>query len=108
MGITLSVLQRLAAPLHTFVGWMSGASGAHAMGVRPGSPVVHLAPTRTCPAWSTLHRTRRDSPRHALRVVRVVDASPAPLGAGRMIISGRMADVCAELDRLAALEAANQ
>lgn len=26
-------------------------------------------------------------------------------GAGRMVISGRMADVCAELDRLVALEA---
>jgi hypothetical protein len=26
-------------------------------------------------------------------------------GAGRMVISGRMADVCAELDRLVAMEA---
>jgi hypothetical protein len=40
-----------------------------------------------------------------LRVVRVVDACHAPAGAGRMVISGRMADVCAELERLAALEA---
>jgi hypothetical protein len=40
-----------------------------------------------------------------LRVVRVVEASRVPAAAGRMIISGRMADVCAELDRLAALEA---
>lgn len=42
-----------------------------------------------------------------LRVVRVVDAAHSPASAGRMVISGRMADVCAELDRLAALEAAH-
>jgi hypothetical protein len=41
----------------------------------------------------------------ALRVLRVCDAQPGPGDAGRMVISGRMADVCAELDRLAAREA---
>lgn len=40
-----------------------------------------------------------------LRVVRVVEASAPRAVAGRMVISGRMADVCAELDRLAAQEA---
>ena len=30
----------------------------------------------------------------------------AEMRAGRMVISGRMADVCAELDRMVALEAA--
>jgi hypothetical protein len=39
-------------------------------------------------------------------VVRVVDGNHTARGAGRMVISGRMADVCAELERLAALEAA--
>ena len=45
-----------------------------------------------------------------LRVIRVNDTSSStsvltanmPKMAGRMVISGRMADVCAELDRLAA------
>ena len=41
-----------------------------------------------------------------LRVVRVVEAGQARTSVGRMVISGRMADVCAELDRLAAREAA--
>jgi hypothetical protein len=45
------------------------------------------------------------SPHRPLRVVRVVDGCHAPASAGRMVISGRMADVCAELDRLAAIEA---
>jgi hypothetical protein len=43
-----------------------------------------------------------------LRVVRVVEPSAPRAVAGRMVISGRLADVCAELDRLAALEAGNE
>jgi hypothetical protein len=42
-----------------------------------------------------------------LRVVRVLEAGQARSAVGRMLISGRMADVCAELDRLAAGEAAH-
>ena len=41
-----------------------------------------------------------------LRVLRVVETGQARASVGRMVISGRMADVCAELDRLAAREAA--
>ncbi len=41
-----------------------------------------------------------------LRVMRVLEAGQAPACVGRMVISGRMADVCAELDRLVAREAA--
>ncbi len=43
--------------------------------------------------------------RKPLRVVRIMEAGQIPSQAGRMVISGRMADVCAELDRLAAHEA---
>jgi hypothetical protein len=43
----------------------------------------------------------RRSARPATRPLRVVHS-----GHGRLVISGRLADVCAELDRLAALEAA--
>ena len=45
------------------------------------------------------------APAKPLRVVRVLEPSAPRAVAGRMVISGRMADVCAELDRLAALEA---
>lgn len=44
--------------------------------------------------------------RRPLRVVRVVESGQPRTHVGRMVISGRMADVCAELDRLAAREAA--
>lgn len=44
-------------------------------------------------------------PAPALRVLRVFEPHQSRAAAGRMVISGRMADVCAELDRLAAAEA---
>jgi hypothetical protein len=43
-----------------------------------------------------------------IRVVREFDSNVGPACAGRMVISGRMADVCAELDRMAQREAALQ
>lgn len=45
------------------------------------------------------------APARPLRVVRVVDGKGQQRN-NRVVISGRMADVCAELDRLAALETA--
>ena len=108
MGITLSGLERLAAPLQSLVGWITGAAPARAISSPAHAPAVHLAASRTCHPWSAAP-VRKDHPRRgvrALRVLRVAEACPAPSGAGRMVISGRMADVCAELDRLAALEAA--
>jgi hypothetical protein len=49
------------------------------------------------------HAQSHATPR-PLRVLRVVDGASRQC-AGRMVISGRMADVCAELDRLVAREA---
>jgi len=41
-----------------------------------------------------------------LRMLRVLEQGQPRSCAGRLVISGRMADVCAELDRLVAREAA--
>lgn len=79
----------------------------------PARPVALAATTTPLPAaarspWAPSTPVRRVSPaRHpsALRVVRVCEAHDGPHHTGRMVISGRMADVCAELDRLAAREA---
>lgn len=86
------------------------------------APLQHLArglarvfaspsPSRAAPA--TPAATHRPAPVNApsgvprrLRVVRVLEGSAAA-STGRIVISGRMADVCAELERLAALEAAH-
>ena len=50
-------------------------------------------------------RNKLQAKQRALRVLRISEQGEAPSCAGRMVISGRMADVCAELDRLVALEA---
>jgi hypothetical protein len=39
-----------------------------------------------------------------VKILREFDASISPACAGRMVISGRMADVCAELERMVQLE----
>jgi hypothetical protein len=57
------------------------------------------------PAAAAAVRPQPCAPLKPLRVVRVLEPSASRAVAGRMVISGRMADVCAELDRLAALEA---
>lgn len=66
---------------------------------------VHQACQTTQPA---VRRTAKQSSARALRVVRVVeaDSSRPHTTATRVLISGSMGQVCAELDRLAALEAA--
>ena len=65
---------------------------------RPASPSAWRA---TAPTIQPHLQVRRP-----LRVVRVVESGQPRAHVGRMVISGRMADVCAELDRLAAREAA--
>ena len=75
----------------------------------PRPAPAHYVPPRTPaqrPVWNGPVRQppARPQPARALRVVRVVEASAPRAVAGRMVISGRMADVCAELDRLAAQE----
>ena len=50
--------------------------------------------------------TNKFALRRPVRVVRVLEAGQPRSSVGRMVISGRMADVCAELDRLAEREAA--
>ena len=78
---------------------------------RGAAPAVAAAPrvwrtARPSRHWPVSARpvTAFAAARPALRVVRVCE--PQTGDAGRLVISGRMADVCAELDRLAAREAA--
>lgn len=72
-------------------------------------PVIRpVFPLRT--AASTTPRSVSAKPprrvkRSPLRVIRIVEAGQASTLAGRILISGRMADVCAELDRMVEREA---
>jgi hypothetical protein len=64
----------------------------------PRQIAPHPTPRSNCEA------TLRQSPaRVPVRVIRVSEAGVPQHSAGRMVISGRFADVCAELDRIATL-----
>lgn len=88
MAIALPLLVQIFEPINMAVQWLSGAS----------SPSPAQRPQALGPR---MVRAETDRP---LRVIRVVEQRGPRVGAGRMVISGRMEDVCAELDRLAELE----
>ena len=88
-----SALQRLTAP------------AAPAQPQRPLHALRVVRPLGARPRVTARPVSSISTPRPAaLRVVRVCDPRQTPGEMGRMVISGRMADVCAELDRLAARE----
>ncbi|MEP6723228.1 MAG: hypothetical protein ABJA77_17435 [Variovorax sp.] len=99
MGIALLTLADLFMPLQSLASrWMPARrahrnAGLRYVAVRPACTVRPAAPNMAPAA-------------RPLRVVRVLDGQRAGRASGRVVISGRMADVCAELDRLVALEAA--
>ena len=107
MGITLATMGGLLAPLHSLMGWFAPAPRRAAMPALHSTarPAVRPAISRACSPRSAAPAIRHEKPRRPLRIVRVMESANVA-GAGRMFMSGRMADVCAELDRLAALEAA--
>jgi hypothetical protein len=67
------------------------------------SPVAH---TNAHPTARPVSKSTPKPTSRPLRVVRIMESGQPRAHVGRMVISGRMADVCAELDRLAAREAA--
>ncbi len=80
----------------------SGPAQGHAKTV-DWPPVSSSArPQRPARPGRPGHRTGANRP---LRVLQLLEPSLGHGHAGRLRISGRMADVCAELDRLAAREA---
>lgn len=107
MGITMPIANALLAPLQDLLAWLLRPIEA-----APTTKTIAASP-RVVGAGGQNHAQRPAArsvavPSRPLRVLRVVDGPLPPAGAGRMVISGRMADVCAELDRLAAQEAANR
>jgi len=102
MGIPLFAALRLFDPLQHMVGALGRLLRRPAGPAAAGLPAAPRIPVR----MAAVAGASRARPPRRLRVVRVFEGSPAAAGAGRMVISGRMADVCAELERLAALETA--
>ena len=107
MGSTMFMLHWLAAPLRQAYARVGRArTKARLARVRAFASAgnrIHMIDGSGHVAWPD-----RGVPaqRRPVRVLRVVDAGVPASAAGRLVLSGRLADVCAELDRLAALETA--
>jgi len=98
----------LVAPLQSLARWLTSArppAMQSSVGVLQPRPVAAPDLIAAC-AVSTGAEGLNSHKVKPLRVVRVLEAGQARSCVGRMVISGRMADVCAELDRLVAREAA--
>lgn len=111
MGIRINNTWRL--PLQLIDSWLPAPS--HRASTRKGPPQLVQRFTRA--GWLGRHQPAASTgsvdvgpmanTAPSLRVCRVRVVPPASGGFchdARLVISGRMADVCAELDRLAALE----
>jgi hypothetical protein len=107
MGIALFTATSLLAPVHKLLReCVASAARRFATDART---TVHPYPqphatSAVGPAQACGAATVRKPVLRPLRVVRVIDGPQGNRGTGRMVISGRMADVCAELDRLVACE----
>ena len=106
MNIALVLQQKLLHRLHRF---LSGAPAGAALAPLPY--VSRHAPLHTpCLAsgrhGNALTKRRPSDKVMPLRVLRVVDSAMPRSSVGRLVISGRMDDVCAELNRLVERESA--
>jgi hypothetical protein len=99
------------APLHGLVSWLApSAPSRRHKATHSDNPVLdsklHHYVNPICLPLTEVNQTLRTSAQRPLKIVRFLEADHAPANVGRMVISGRMSDVCAELDRLAAKESA--
>lgn len=98
MGIAkMLTLSDLLLPLHAFANRWMPMRREHAKSMR----YVAIRPSWL--AGSTHPANVRPCTNKTLRVSRLIDAQ-SPFASSRLVISGRMDEVCAELARLAALE----
>ena len=99
------------APVHALVALFMSASSASAIAARRTTQAVKCRAAGSSlrvnddqtevTGW---HITAKQPSISRLKIVREFEPGIAPSAAGRMVISGRMADVCAELDRMAQSE----
>ncbi|MEY4267211.1 MAG: hypothetical protein RIS90_1746 [Pseudomonadota bacterium] len=111
MTIALYAIAKLTAPLHRLNGWLGNTAAPEPAAARiqgggcPANAPYLRAKNPITTGPEALKHPRIVS-RPTLRIERIVESGQRANQAGRMVISGRMADVCAELDRLVAREAA--
>ena len=126
MGTTASFssghLAGLWAPLHGFLSWFVTAPAKLQPSVerydqnRLGRSMAGIAkPAQQRPVLGSKPLTCFQARNHALqsqapsrlRILREFEPGASPACAGRMVISGRMADVCAELERMSQTQRAH-
>lgn len=116
-----SYLTPLFSPINALAAWLAQPASTKPLVPPANAPLAHQRLTLPFARTSSLHGKQavgrvssfksaafesRDPAVARLRIVREQDTAMSPACAGRMTISGRMADVCAELDRMAQREAA--
>jgi hypothetical protein len=102
--------QVVSATLYRLADWfkpeskrpVQSAPSAHKRGPAAIYPLVRSQ----CSTSNHARALRSGDKPLPLRVVRVIDADHARSNGGRIVISGRMDDVCAELDRMVQKESA--
>lgn len=107
MNLTLLAQSKVFATLQDLARWLVSPKTPTQHHLSPCQPIGPIHTPRLIDFHATqISGSNRNSIQHKpLRVVHVLEAGQAQSSGGRMVISGRMADVCAELDRLAACEA---
>lgn len=102
--------QAVSATLYRLADWFKPEGERPAQGSGPAhksAPAAIFPLVRASnPALAPLRTARPSQSHRPLRVVRVVDADQKRSNIGRIVISGCMADVCAELDRMVQRESA--
>lgn len=105
--LTSSRRSPVLAPLQALLALLLPAPSAAMTPLRPLGefPVVGSRPAMlrhaTAETQRPCHAAVKAGAIRRLKVVREYETGINPACAGRMVISGRMADVCAELDRMA-------
>jgi hypothetical protein len=115
-----SYLAPLLSPINALATWLAQPTSTKPLVPPANAPLAHQRLTLPFARASNSHRRQvvgrvssfnsaefeaKDPCMARLKVVREHDAAVNPSCAGRMTISGRMADVCAELDRMVQCEA---
>lgn len=100
-----SVLSRLVVPVQVMAAWFNppvriASRGAAAACTLPAQKQLEL-PFEGDSPLKAKEMASNGSGSCRLKIIRPMDVGVSPGCAGRMVISGRMADVCAELERMA-------
>ena len=103
--------QAVSATLYRLADWFKPEGECPAKNVRPvhqatPAAIFPLVRAPSVAAMPPLRVPRANQGHRPLRIVRVIDADQQRSNTGRIVISGRMADVCAELDRMVQKESA--